>query len=142
FDPYAQRIRARGVEQLSPRKRAVLRALVGWRAETARLHDLPPPSLVRDAVMYELPRSPGQTLEQLQAVRGLPRPVKQHHGEQIVTVTAEALAGPPQPRLRRPASLSECDKALIGTLWEQVVEACESRSISPAIVTSKKELSK
>lgn len=143
-DPADQRLRVRGVEYLNHEQRTVLRALLRWRDEAARTHDVPPRAIVKDAILLELARNPVTAPNELGRVRGLPRPVRQHWGETIVQTTRSAIeqAKTTDPPSTGPPWRSSADvRSRVKALWEAISAACAERSIDPTLVTSKKELS-
>ena len=144
FDAASQRVRVRGVPSLGARRRAVLRALVAWRDQTARELDRPPRSLLTDVVLFELARTKIRTTDDLDAIRGLPRPVRHREGAAIVDLIHRTLAEPIVEREINRRSMRDLtiDRGRVNALWEQVSEAASERSIHPAMVTSKKELTR
>jgi ribonuclease D len=78
--------------RLDRRGLAVLRALHGWREETARARDLPRAWLLPDAALLRLAELRPQREEQLAAVDSLPEGVRRRHGRAIVERVGAALA--------------------------------------------------
>lgn len=144
FDPASQRVRATGVSSLGPRRNAVLRALLAWRDETARQLNSPPRSLVSDGVLFDLARVKINSTQDLVNIRGLPRPVRQRNGDVIVSIIQETMSLPIADDETRRRSLRdvEIDRQRVDTLWRTISEIAAQRSIHPAIVTSKKELTR
>lgn len=142
-DPADQRLRVRGVEYLDHKQRTTLRALLRWRDEAARTHDVPPRAILKDGVLLELARTSIESVETLAGIRGLPRPVRQHWGTTIVDATraaiAEAVHTDPPPTGPPWRSSSEV-RAKVDELWQLISERAVEHSIDPALVTSKKEL--
>lgn len=142
FDPAQQAMRVKGVGSLRPKNLAVLHRLVAWRDQRAREADVPPRSYLADGVLASLARDPAKSLADLVDVAGLPRPVRERHGDEIVTLSLDALATPPGERpgqTRFDESLAE--EPIIDKLWAEVQERCRSRGIDPAVAGSRKELS-
>ncbi len=92
-------------------------------------------------MLLDLARTPVKAIEKLERVRGLPRPVEQAHGAQILAATAKGLAVPanelpeqkdfeptPQQRFRADA------------LFATMQCLASGKSIDPALVTSRQEL--
>jgi ribonuclease D len=141
FDPENYFKRIRGGGSLQPRNQAVLKELTIWRDGCARAHDVPARAFLKDEILLDLARQPVKAVEKLERVRGLPRPVEQAHGAEIVAATARGLATPsenlpqvnnieptPQQRFRADA------------LWAAMQCLCAGRSIDPALVTSRQEI--
>ena len=138
----SQRPRLRGVESFTPRQRTVMDALATWRDKAARADDLPPRTLLRDQVLFELCRDPVASCDGLKRVRGLPRPVRERWGKEMVAVIRAALSGPvtdsdDRPRLRR-----QKHRARIESLWSAIRNRCHERRIDPAVVTNKHEVTR
>ena len=78
-------------------------------------------------------------------MRGLPRPVKQDHGPEIIAIIQKALThadGPPADD--QVEDDSEFDrnahKSRINSLWQMIESKARERGIDPAIVASKKDV--
>lgn len=144
-DPSSIRVRVRGVNALGAQRRAVLRALVVWREETARRSDLPPRAFISDVALFETARAKIKSTADLESVRGLPRPVKLQHGESLLKLIADARANNAEPidhdRVTAIRDL-DIDRSKVNELWSAVETAAAMRSIHPALVTSKKELTR
>jgi ribonuclease D len=141
FDPATQYLRVRGATSLLPRNLAVLRELTTWRDASARAHDVPPRTFLRDEVMLELARNPVKSVEKLGRVRGLPRPVEHAHGAQIVEMTVRALALPATslPPQREPEP-TPGEKFSAEALWAAAQCLCAGKSIDPGVATDRQEV--
>jgi ribonuclease D len=141
FDPATQYLRVRGATSLAPRNLAVLRELTIWRDASARAHDVPPRTFLRDEVMLELARNPVRSVEKLDRVRGLPRPVEHAHGARIVEMTVAALALPdeslPAPRDPEP---TPGEKFIAEAFWAAAQCLCAGRGIDPAIAADRQDV--
>lgn len=141
FDPETQYLRVRGATSFQPRNLAVLRELTAWRDAAARADDVPPRTLLRDEVLLDLARNPVKSVEKLNRVRGLPRPVEQAHGRRIIELTARALSLPaaslPPAREVEP---SPSERFRADSLWAATQCLCAGRSIDPALVSSRQEI--
>jgi ribonuclease D len=143
FDPATAYLRVRGAGSLQPKNLAVLRELTVWRDAAARKHDVPPRAFLRDEILIDLSRNPCKTLEKLDRVRGLPRPVEKEHGPEIVELTLRALSLPTsdQPPEARDGELSPPHRFKSDSLWGAAQVLCAGRGIDPAIVLSRQDLS-
>jgi ribonuclease D len=141
FDPETYFHRIRGGATLAPRNQAVLKELTIWRDALAREHNVPARAFLKDEVLLDLARSPVKSVEKLDRVRGLPRPVEQAHGADIVAATAKGLATPaeqlPHPKDYEP---SPRQRFRADALWAAVQCLCAGRSIDPALITSRHEV--
>jgi ribonuclease D len=141
FDPATQYLRVRGASSLGPRNLAVLRELTIWRDTAARAHDVPPRTFLRDEVMLDLARTPVRSIEKLNRVRGLPRPVEHAHGAQIVEMTVRALALPPEALpAPREAEPTPREKFAAEALWAAAQCLCAGRSVDPSLASDRQEV--
>ena len=141
FNPQTHYLRFRGANSLTPRGQAILRELTIWRDHWARHHNVPARSFLRDEVLLDLAHSPIKSLEKLERVKGLPRPVEETHGAEIIAATARALELPPEklPAVRdfepTPRQRFEAD-----SLWSAVQCLCAGKKIDPNLVSSRQEI--
>jgi len=143
FDPETAYLKVRGAGGLPPQNLAVLRELAIWRDGAARQHDVPPRAFLKDEILIDLARSPVKSIEKLERVRGLPRPVEQAHGAAIVAATRAGLNAPaaelPEPRA---VEESPSDKHRADALWALVQCICIGKSVDPDLVTSRAEVAR
>ena len=141
FDPEHQYRRVRGATSLNPTGLAVLRELVIWRDASARAHDIPPRSFLRDEILIDLARNPIKSVDKLARVKGLPRPVEVAHGSEIVDATSRAIAVPqtdlPQTKQREETPV---EKFRADALWCAIEALCFGRSIDPSLVANRNEI--
>ncbi len=141
FNPDTAYLRVRGATSLSPQGLAILRELVIWRDGVARAHDVPPRAFLKDELLIDLSRSPVKTLEKLDRVRGLPRPVEHAHGREIVEVTQRGLATPPGKfPFARPQEPTPTERFRGDALWAIAQCICVGQLIDAALVTSRQEI--
>jgi len=134
--------RVRGREGMGRRQLAILRELAIWRDQAARQENLPTRTLLKDSILMALARHPATTLADLETIRDLPRPVETAYGRQIVEATARALAlnddqCPAPESTEKPSHREAVDK-----IWDALGKHCVERSISPALVASRKEVAR
>lgn len=141
FDPEQQYLRVRGAGGLPPRNLAILRELTTWRDGAARLSDVPPRAFLKDEILIDLSRNPVKSVEKLDRVRGLPRPVESEYGGQIVEMTARALALPdtqlPATRDNEPTPQ---EKFRTDSLWAVAQCLCCGQSMDVAVATNRQEI--
>ena len=141
FDPETAYLRVRGATSLSAHALAVLRELVIWRDGVARAHDVPPRAFLKDEILIDLSRQPVKSLEKLDRVRGLPRPVEAAHGREIVEATARGLATPPGKfPFARTIEPSPTERFRADAVWAAAQCICIGKGIDPALVTSRQEV--
>lgn len=141
FDSDVQYLRVQGHGSLRPRQLAVLRELTAWRDQAARQQDLPPRALVKDDVLVALARLAPPAVKDLNEVRGLPRPVEEAYGAEIVAAVARGQAAkpgelPPAPDARE----SPRDKLRIDSLVHALSAYGFGRRIDPALVATRAEV--
>jgi ribonuclease D len=119
----------------------VLRELTIWRDAVARKHDVPPRAYLKDEILLDMSRSPVKSVEKLDKVRGLPRPVEHEDGPEIVAATLRGLAVPtsnlPASRTVEP---SPAERFRVDSLWAAAQVICAGQSIDAALVTSRNEI--
>jgi ribonuclease D len=135
-------LRVKGRDRLGRQQLAVLRELTMLRDQAARQANLPARTLLPDGILLALARRPIRHLDDLDAVRGLPRPVEVQHGQQILDATAKALSLgkdqlPPPGPIEDPALRERVDE-----IWARMGQFCQERSIAPALVASRKEITR
>ncbi len=141
FNPQAHYLRIRGANSLPARGQAILRELTIWRDKWARHHNVPPRSFLRDEILLDLARSPVKSIDKLSRVKGLPRPVEQDHGPEIIAATTAALELPPE-QLPVVRNFEPTPKQRFGAdaLWSAVQCLCAGRKIDPNLVSSRQEI--
>ncbi len=141
FNPETYFHRVRGATSLPPPGLAVLRELTGWRDSAARKHDVPPRAYLRDEILLDLSRSPIKSVDRLGKVRGLPRPVEQEDGADIVAATLRGLATPASDLpVNRTVEPSPTERFRIDALWAAAQCLCSGRSIDASLITSRNEI--
>ena len=140
FDPDSNYLRIRGATSLQPRNLAVLRELTIWRDASAREENVPPRAFLKDEVLLDLARNPAKSVEKLDRVRGLPRPVEKAHGQAIVEATLRAM-GAPAPSLPggRDVEPTPMERFRSDALWAAAQVLCAGRSIDPAVALSRQD---
>ena len=86
-------------------------------------------------------RSPIKSLDRLDRVKGLPRPVESAHGATIVEATLAALALPaPQLPTVREYEPTPAEKFRSDALWSAAQAICAGQGLDPALVASRQDL--
>ena len=142
FDVKTSYQRVRGAGSLQPRNQSVLKALANWRDQQARTRDIPARTFLKDEVLLELARHPVKSVEKLDRVRGLPRPVESEFGQTMVDLTLEAMNAPldnlAQPEGPEPTPRQRFDT---DAAWAVIQSICLGQGIDPALVTSRQDVS-
>jgi ribonuclease D len=142
-DPGADYARIRGAGALTGSGLAVLRELLVWRDEAARRHDTPPRTFIKDEILLEMARHPVKSVDGLSKVRGLPRPVEQDEGANIVAAVARGFAVPEAARpIVQSTEETPPERFAIDSLWATVQAWCAGQAVDPALVCSRAEISK
>jgi ribonuclease D len=82
-----------------------------------------------------------KTLEKLGRVRGLPRPVEEKHGQQLVDATLRAIALPPaQMPQNHTHEPTPSERFRAESLWAAGQTICAGQGIDPALVTNRSEV--
>jgi len=141
FDPKTYYLRVRGAGGLGAQELAILRELSIWRDAAARAEDVPPRSLLKDEILVDMARTPIRSAEKFARVRGLPRPVEESYGQQIIEATRRGLETPatdlPEVRHYEP---SPRERFTADAIWAIVQTLCIGRSIDPNLVTNRQEV--
>ena len=139
-NPEADARRVKGSAGLDARETAILHHLVAWRQKATEAADLPPRAFLKDEVLIALARMPAKSLDKLQRVRNLPRPVIERYGEEIVAAVRAGMDAPPAdvgPRLAEPTPADRFNAdaaiALAGALTF-------GRGVDLALIANKQDL--
>jgi ribonuclease D len=115
--------------------------LTAWRDSAARKHDLPPRAFLKDESLIDLARNPAKSVDKLDRVRGLPRPVEHAHGNEIVEATQQGWSTPatdlPQQRSNEQ---TPTERFRSDALWAAAQAICAGNRVDSAIVTSRQEM--
>jgi ribonuclease D len=141
FDPQSAYLRIRGASGLPPQGLAILRELTIWRDQAARQEDVPPRAMLRDDILLDMARNPVKSVEKLNRVRGLPRPIESEHGQALVDATLRALSLPrtamPETKNYEP---SPTERFGAESLWAAAQAICAAQGIDPALATTHSEI--
>jgi ribonuclease D len=119
----------------------ILRELVIWRNTAARNHDVPPRAFLKDEILVDMTRTPVLSVDRLTRVRGLPRPIEQTHGNEIIQAIARAAALPPaQAPAQRGVEDTATEKFRADGLWTLTECLCLGRGIDPNLVANRQEI--
>jgi len=121
----------RGWDRLSRRRLGALCELIAWREEAARAQDVPPRTLLKDGVMFAVTRIMPESIGQLAAVKGFPRPLAKRRGTSLLEALQRA-AKMPDAELPQ-AAARETDRRLVTWAMNVGREICESAGIDHAV---------
>ncbi|MFI5378578.1 MAG: ribonuclease D [Tepidisphaerales bacterium] len=141
LNPETDYLRVRGASSLTARGAAVLRELYQWREDAAMRGDAPPRSYLKDDILLDLARKPIRKVEDLDAIKGLPRPVELAEGQNILAVTQRALQ---IPQVQWPAvTMGDehvSERFAADAMWSMVQAWCYGQSVDPSLVASRQEM--
>ena len=140
FDPLARKVKAKGIHKLSRKKRAVFNGLLVFREQLACRLNITPRGLLADEAVYEIADALPKDQSQIAAIKFVPRPVAEEHGQAIVQAVEDAIAGPHPVKPTPPNHSRDALRDAVNKLWDRIAGHCERRSITPAAITSKREL--
>lgn len=139
-DPLSRKVKAKGVNKLSRKKRGVLNGLLLWREELAQQLDLPPRAMIPDDAVFALADGQPESESELTTIKFLPRPIREQHGKAMLATIQQALEGP-LPKRPPPARYDRDEhRDAVHALWQRIADHCESMQINPSVITSKREL--
>lgn len=139
FNPDARLVRVVGNRNLRPRCIAILRELLILRDRCARERDMPPQTFLKDDVLVRLAKDPPRSGPALDAVKGLPRPVIERYGADVLAAV-EAANELPADELPRRLSVEEvpADRVRIDSLWALARSFSLGRAIDPGLVGNRR----
>lgn len=138
FDPTSQCRRILKNRTMKARPRRVLEEIVQARNLAAEQDDLPPRTLLPDQVVLEMVRKAPASVDELQRIKGMPRPTAQRFGDTLLKAM-EAGRGAELSGTDRLESRDEGpnERLRIDGLWAAVSAWCLGRGLSPQLVTNR-----
>lgn len=132
-------LRVRGGERMRGKKLAALRELACWREKQAERQDVPPRTCLGDDVLRRVAREKPETVDDLAALKGFPRPLARRRGKEVLAAMRRGLKTPldrcpPQPLSGRSGSE---DKPLVDALMAAGREACAAAGVSHELFGSR-----
>jgi ribonuclease D len=140
FDPLTRKIKAKGLNKLSRKKRAVFNGLLIWRETVSQELNVTPRGLLADEAVYEIADALPNSPDHIASIKFVPRPVAETYGQAILDAMAEAMDGPYPKKPTPPRHSRDALRDAVNDLWTRIAATCEERSIAPTAVTSKREL--
>lgn len=132
--------RVRGHDRLGRRELGVLRELAIWREGAARQLDLPSRTAMRDECLCGIARRPPKTLQQLSAVRGLPRPDVDRFGQEILDAVKRGLAAPAETCPPTPTGgETPTNKMLADLTCAAGQSLCLEEAVSPRLLANQSD---
>lgn len=134
--------RLRGLQKFRGPALSCAQALAAWREERAQQEDRPRKWVLSDDALFTLARIKLDSVADLARVRGLPPPLADRHGEQLVELlTAARLSAPtPLPEGERPEPLNEDQEAGVDVLMGVLRKLAAAQSLNPSSIASRKDV--
>jgi ribonuclease D len=134
--------RLRGLQKFRGAALSCAQALAAWREQRAQQEDRPRKWVLDDDALLTLARIKVESVNDLKRVRGLPPPVIERFGEQLVALldAARARAPAPLPEAERPETLSEDQEAAVDVLSGVLRQLAAAQDLNPGSVASRKDL--
>ncbi|MBT3227730.1 MAG: ribonuclease D [Candidatus Marinimicrobia bacterium] len=141
FKPEVQ-ARKLKLRNMTPRRMAVLYALVTWREEKAKIQNIPRGWVVKDLAIRDMVSNPPENLEDLNRVRGIGGTAQGKSGRDILRCIQLARElplseCPPVPDTSRDAEINGNAIVLLRALLTHV---CEKNNVAPKLIASKSDL--
>lgn len=135
------RVKARDIGRLSPRQRAVLRALAAWREVEAQALDRTRRMVLPDEALVDLARRAPASVDDLRRTPMTDRQIDRF-GAGIVEAVAAGTEAPAEPAERRgrPGPEEERDAARLLVAQALVAGRCAREGVDPALVAPKAAL--
>lgn len=139
-DPLTRKVKAKGINKLSRKKRAVFNALLIWREDLSRQINRTPRGLLPDEAIYEIANNLPTEPRHLASVKFVPRPITQQHGQALIDTIHHAIEGPYPPKHRYPNYSRDEHRDAVNRLYTRIDERCAQQHIATAVVASKRDL--
>lgn len=134
--------RLRGLQKFRGPALSCAQALAAWREERAQQEDRPRKWVLSDDALFTLARIKLDAVADLARVRGLPPPLADRHGEQLVELltAARQRAPTPLPEGERPEPLNEDQEAGVDVLMGVLRKLAAGQALNPSSIASRKDL--
>jgi ribonuclease D len=134
--------RLRGLHKFRGPALSCAQALAAWREQRAQQENRPRKWVLDDDALLTLARIKADSLDDLRRVRGLPPPVVERYGEQLLKLLEDARrrAPVPVPEFERPETLSEDQEAAVDVLTGVLRQLAANQALNPASIASRKDL--
>lgn len=134
--------RLRGLHKFRGAALSCAQALAAWRETRAQADDRPRKWILADDVLLTLARIKANSVDDLRRVRGLPPPLIERNGEQLIALLKSARERPPEPLPdgERPAALNEDQEAAVDVLMGVLRKLAAAQSLNPSVIGSRKDI--
>jgi len=134
--------RLKGAAKLRGPALSVLQSLAAWRESQAKRLDRPRKWILQDDALFALARLKLCSVADMQRVRGLPAPLLEKHGAELLQLIAEARTRPPQPlpEFVRPGELSTAQEGAVDVLMGVLRILAADADLHVSVLASRKDL--
>ena len=136
FNPDNDLWRVKGVWDLEPQTRAILRELLIWRDAEARRRKRPPFKIVNDPTLVELALVQPRNVGEMQGINGFKSHHQRRYGHKITKAVAKGASSAPPPRPPRPPRPPDKVLERYEALREWRKKTASQRGIDPDVVMS------
>ncbi|MBI5462159.1 MAG: ribonuclease D [Gammaproteobacteria bacterium] len=134
--------RLRGLQKFRGSALSCAQALAAWREQRAQQENRPRKWVLDDDALMTLARIKVQSVADLKRVRGLPPPVIDRYGEQLIALLDAARQKTPEPLpdYERPDALSEDQEAAVDVLTGVLRQLAVAQTLNSTSIASRKDL--
>lgn len=128
--------------KVNQRSYLILRELVAWREQRARMHNIPRRRIADDETLMHIANARPETFDQLSKFRGINSGEIKRQGEQILEIIRECLHRPPaaMPRMPQIHKPSGSQSGVIDLLGTYLRVLCEELHVASRQLLTSKEL--
>ena len=134
--------RVKGFGRLKGVQLAILQNIAAWREQRAIKSNRPRRWILKDDVLLDLAKLAPKSLDKFDLIRGLEANTIKRYGEALLAEIAQAKTRDKNnwPILKKQQPLKQQQNAVADTLMALLRQYCDDNSISPAAVSSRKEI--
>jgi ribonuclease D len=127
---------------LSGQGRAVARALVRWRDETARALDRPAGWPLPDRVLVEVAKRAPRTRGELEAIRGLPEQTLHRRHRELLAADEQGRAAEPLPQVGERVDTDPTDAPLVALAGAVLRHEAAAAGLAPELIATQADLAR
>lgn len=143
FDANARATRLMGNRTLDKRATEILRRLVVLRDDVARRENRPPRGVLRDEIVVRIAKSAPKNVNALDGIKGMPWPIVESVGEEIIAIVADVKAQPKSELPEAgPPEESTAERFAIDALYSAAAAHCAAQGIDPSIATNRRDIAR
>ncbi|PCJ30328.1 MAG: ribonuclease D [Gammaproteobacteria bacterium] len=141
-DPDSIWRKVKGFGRLKGQQLAILKGLAAWREQRAVKSNRPRRWILKDDILLDLAKLAPDTIDKFSMIRGFEAHSIKRLGDYLLAeiTAAQAIPKDQWPILKKTVPLSQQQNAIVDTLMALLRKYCDEQSISPAAVSSRKEI--